>query len=605
MNLNIKMKRVILCHSEDHKYLEHYTKNICGDDPLIMYDDKTSQFPDYDYYMCIRRVPALPEGKKIGFVNTEQLCVPDKLREFETFAKEEYEIFDFSLDNISITKRGTHLPYTEREEETLKLKDLMKTKKVYDVVIPGPDSDFKRKFIFALRKEGFRVGYFPIFGDELDKLIGRSHCLLHLRHSEEYLFYDSKDIDRWRYAGMQILTTECRTSPPGVGIITVESVCKRLKKLLGINKVLPFKIGLSMIVKDESHIVHEVLNSIHTLIDTFVIVDTGSTDNTVKIIRDFFEEKGIDGIVHERTWKGFGESRSEALALCDGHMDYILMIDADDLMVFPDANAKKVLLRVLDEATPNACNILIKRGSLEYERTQIFKANDKWRYVGVLHEYPTNDSSKNIIVKLPNEIHMIGRTMGARTLLPGNKYARDAETILKEMEKEPENERYMFYLAQSYRDAGMHEEAIKWYTKRYDAGKWVEERFISALNLTRLLNSKEWAWKGHELSPTRIEPLVAYATSCRMQRNITHETLSMLLYASSIPKPTGQVLFSETDAYEWRVWDELAMAALILGKTELCKATCTKLLKEGKLPPEHTERVKQIFMHSINPPQKT
>jgi hypothetical protein len=95
--------------------------------------------------------------------------------------------------------------------------------------------------------------------------------------------------------------------------------------------------------------------------------------------------------------------------------------------------------------------------------------------------------------------------------------------------------------------------------------------------------------------------LVAYASSARMNRNVNHETLAMLLYASSVPRPKGQTLFLETDAYDWRVWDELAMCTLILGKFEITKMACTRLLKEGHLPPEHVDRVKQIFMHAIKP----
>ena len=84
-----------------------------------------------------------------------------------------------------------------------------------------------------------------------------------------------------------------------------------------------------------------------------------------------------------------------------------------------------------------------------------------------------------------------------------------------------------------------------------------------------------------------------------MSRTINHETLSIILYASTISRPTGTVLFLEKDTYEWRVWDELAMTSLILGKFDLTKMACTKLLKEGFLPPEHTDRVKQIFKHAI------
>ena len=46
-------------------------------------------------------------------------------------------------------------------------------------------------------------------------------------------------------------------------------------------------VALSMIVKNESHIIHECLNSIYKFIDYWVIVDTGSTDGTQDIIKKF------------------------------------------------------------------------------------------------------------------------------------------------------------------------------------------------------------------------------------------------------------------------------------------------------------------------------
>ena len=119
-------------------------------------------------------------------------------------------------------------------------------------------------------------------------------------------------------------------------------------------------IGLCMIVKDEEHIIHESLAATLPLIDTYSIVDTGSSDNTIKIIKAFYKKHKISGTVHEKPWKGFGESRSEALKTCDGNMDYILMMDADDLMTFPQ-NSKEFLKKVLTEHKPNACNLEIRR----------------------------------------------------------------------------------------------------------------------------------------------------------------------------------------------------------------------------------------------------
>jgi len=349
-----------------------------------------------------------------------------------------------------------------------------------------------------------------------------------------------------------------------------------------------------MIVKDESHIIHEALESTLPLIDTFSIVDTGSSDNTIQIIRDFYAKAGIEGEVHERSWKGFGESRTEALRTCDGKMDYILMIDADDLMVFPEGT-KDLLINAFTQIEPNAANVEIRRGmdnSLEYHRTQIFKANDDWKYVGVLHEYPTNGKPCKF-VKLPPNIYMLGRTLGNRTTsAPGpEKYRRDAEVLLAELEKEPDNDRYVFYLAQSYRDAGMIDEAVKWYKKRFEMGRWKEEMFVCAYNISRLLHDKEWAWKAHEVCPHRSESLVAYATQCRMKDMWSQEVFAMMVHAASIPKPTQECLFIEADIYKWRVFDELGIFAAFTGHKEVCKQMCIRLLHDATYPPSEKERI--------------
>jgi glycosyltransferase involved in cell wall biosynthesis len=355
------------------------------------------------------------------------------------------------------------------------------------------------------------------------------------------------------------------------------------------------KIGLCMIVKDESHIIHESLNATLPLIDTYSIVDTGSSDNTIQIIKDFYEKNGIPGTVHQLPWKGFGTSRSEALKTCDGHMDYIIMIDADDLMGFPDGT-KDFLKRTLREHNPNACNIQIRRGvdnTLEYSRTQIFKANDGWRYVGVLHEYPMNDSTNNKIIKLPTQIYMIGRTMGNRSLVHNGaeKYAQDAEVLLKALETEPNNDRYVFYLAQSYRDAGNVTESVKWYKKRFEMGGWKEEMYVSAYNICRMTGEKEWAWKATEICPYRSEALVAYCTFCRLNNTWSQELFALASHAASIPKPVEDCLFVEGDVYTWRALDELAIIAAFTGHKEDCKKTCVRLLHENTFPPDQKGRI--------------
>ena len=577
------------------EYIESFSEEV------VQYSNSTTF--EVDEYMCVRRIPNLPEGSKIKFLNTEQLCVPEKMAEYKGFASRANEIFDYSESNIKLSGKGTYLPYKERPEETEKLRGYLDVPKEFDVVVVGSHSERRKKIVDELRSQFLRVDWITdLFGDERDIRIGKAHILLNLHYSDSYKEFESIRCNRWKWAGMRILTEPCN-APDGISVVELDKLYPKLVKMLGPQRLPRFRIGLSMIVKNESHIVHEVLNSSLPFIDTFCILDTGSTDNTVQIIRDFYASKGIPGIVHQSDWKGFGKSRSEALSLCTD-MDYILMIDADDLIEGPP-NVKEFLLKALYVTLPNACNIHLKRGSLEYERTQIFKAKDGWRYEGVLHEYPTNDKEKNIHVRLPKEIWMTGRTMGARSMLEGNKYQRDAETILEALKEEPENMRYMFYLAQSYRDAGMREESITWYKKRFEAGGWLEEQFICALNLTRLLGCKEWAWKAHEICPNRTESLVSYMSLCRAQGKWSRELLSMCLYASSIPKPEGTFLFLEADTYDWKVWDETSIVASYCKAFDVAKVAYTRLLKDKKYPPEQEARIRENFKQTLMLAQKS
>ena len=87
---------------------------------------------------------------------------------------------------------------------------------------------------------------------------------------------------------------------------------------------------LNMIVRNEAHIVHEVLDAVGPYISSWVIVDTGSEDGTQDVIRGHMASLGIPGELYERPWRNFGHNRSEALKLAQGHADYIWVIDADD-----------------------------------------------------------------------------------------------------------------------------------------------------------------------------------------------------------------------------------------------------------------------------------
>ncbi len=86
------------------------------------------------------------------------------------------------------------------------------------------------------------------------------------------------------------------------------------------------KICLNMIVKNESKIILRLLETVTPLIDSYCICDTGSTDNTIELIRNYCESNKIPGKIIEEPFRDFGYNRTHALKGCNDMdaADYIL-----------------------------------------------------------------------------------------------------------------------------------------------------------------------------------------------------------------------------------------------------------------------------------------
>lgn len=90
-----------------------------------------------------------------------------------------------------------------------------------------------------------------------------------------------------------------------------------------------------MIVKNESHVIRRCLESVAPFIDSWVISDTGSSDDTREIIQAFFAEKGIDGELLNNVWQDFATNRNYSLVAARQRADYVLVLDADEFLQCP------------------------------------------------------------------------------------------------------------------------------------------------------------------------------------------------------------------------------------------------------------------------------
>lgn len=337
---------------------------------------------------------------------------------------------------------------------------------------------------------------------------------------------------------------------------------------------------LNMIVKNESKVIERCLDSVREIIDYWVISDTGSTDGTQDIIRNYFRQHQIDGILLEHEWQDFSHNRNLALESARGKADYILLMDADDYFVNQEN------FRLPNEAD---CYMVEQRYSgLKYFNSKLIRASLPWRWVGVLHEYLDCDepySSEN----LHGDFHISSTTEGARSSNP-NKYLDDAKVLTKALADEPDNARYRFYLAQSYRDYGDPASALEHYQKRVEMGGWAEEVWYSLLQVALLKERLDYPddeviksyLKAYEYRPRRAESLYHLARYLREQERYD---LAYIYASQAASTPMNDdILFVIPSIYQWQAKDELAVCAYWTGHYQQCRQLCDEILSNPALP---------------------
>jgi glycosyl transferase family 2 len=350
----------------------------------------------------------------------------------------------------------------------------------------------------------------------------------------------------------------------------------------------PPTICLNMIVKNEAQVIERCLRSVKPFIDSWVIVDTGSTDDTRQKIAEAMT--GLPGELHERPWKNFGHNRNEALSLASTRGDYIFFIDADERLELPPGYERRPL-------TADGYHLNVRYAGISYARCALVAARLPWRWEGVVHEFLACDSTFKLEV-LEGPTVVVSHD-GARSRDP-NTYRKDAALLEEALAKKPDSARDTFYLAQSYRDAGELAKSREVYRRRAAMKGWEEEgwfaQYQAAILDERLGAPPETVSFGYlaafQRRPTRAEPLVRLARYHRLRS----EFQLALLYARPAAKLTkpSDLLFLDEATYAWSALDELAVAAFYVeakdAKDEGREAV-RRLLRENRFPERERPRM--------------
>lgn len=349
---------------------------------------------------------------------------------------------------------------------------------------------------------------------------------------------------------------------------------------------------LNMIVKNESRIIRRLLSSVVGLIDSYCICDTGSTDNTVDIIRDFFSPDGpgagIEGKICSEPFKNFAHNRSWALEQCLGMSDFVLFLDADMVLRVGADFDKQRLLRPEGQGGDAFLILQGQDGALLYENVRIVRNQVGYSYSGVTHEYVNRpDGCK--LESLPRG------TLFVEDIGDGGAKADKAERDIRLLEQglidEPQlTDRYLFYLANTFLDNGRNKEAIAMYDRRLAVGGWEQELWHCcykkghAYQRLGQMGDAVNAWlDAYDYCPLRVENIYEIV---KYKRENGKNKTAMSFYdlaqgkLAAASTQVNSFLFYEESVTLYKLAYEYTILAGYLGRTDISKEVIAVLNHE-------------------------
>lgn len=220
---------------------------------------------------------------------------------------------------------------------------------------------------------------------------------------------------------------------------------------------------MCMIARDEEESIGRCLSSVQSIADEIIVVDTGSSDQTIEIA------KGFGAKIIEFPWiDDFSAARNAGLEKAKG--EWILFLDADEQLVPEDIPELKKLLD--NRAHPAYWLTIVslledKQGDTitdTFPSVRLFKNKIEHRFVGIIHEQirPPEKNEKAAVTSV--QIRHFGRLNSTKNLQKGDRNKRLLEKSAREG-KDPQHQRFL--KANAYRARGQDKKALDLYLTLY------------------------------------------------------------------------------------------------------------------------------------------
>jgi len=258
-----------ICRNEDFLYLEDYLSDNFEDIEVVYYDSSNPfiRCEKNVYYVCLVSIPYIIKSEQykqyksalndnsneiqmlsyaakvnpiftkhsnVALLNTEHLSNDDYLKYMKKYLSPKIDVYDFSQKNVELLGRGIYIPYKNNPISTNILKSYIKQKKVKDVCIIGSVSTRRERIVNLLNDNNITIEFINNeFRVLRDRRVGACKILLNVHMYDNTKNYEAVRCERWRFAGMPIISESCIDEVPD-GIITCEydKIIDKVKEVL-------------------------------------------------------------------------------------------------------------------------------------------------------------------------------------------------------------------------------------------------------------------------------------------------------------------------------------------------------------------------------------
>lgn len=255
------------------------------------------------------------------------------------------------------------------------------------------------------------------------------------------------------------------------------------------SKILNFDnlINLCIMVKNGGPQFEQMLIDNLPIIDKWTILDTGSTDETIDIIKRVLVGKK-EGKLYQEPFINFRDSRNRLLDLAGKDCKYILTLD--DTYVIK-GNLREFLNKVRSDQYSNSFTLFIHSDDTRYGSNRIIRSDTGLRYIHKIHEVISDKENINVVIP-EDSVYIEDRRFDYMEKRTMERKQLDLKLLYEEVEDNPNDPRAYYYLAQTYSILNDYENAFKFFLKRasFINSGFIQERVDALFEAARIANFK-------------------------------------------------------------------------------------------------------------------